>query len=120
MANRLTLSLRGALPFLAAMAFAESPAPVPTPAPAAQDSSPAAAPKPAFGDAFIAQGLLRVHLDRPAIITVYNARGQQVFKAESQRSLESVPLHGLTTGFIYLTVRSGTVEMTKKLVYTGK
>jgi hypothetical protein len=79
-----------------------------------------AAPKPILAEAFIAQSALRVYLNRPASVSVYNSRGQQVFHVESQRSLETVPLQGITTGFIYLTARTAQGEMTKKLVYTGK
>jgi hypothetical protein len=81
---------------------------------------PSALPKPVLADAFIAQTVLRVYLNRPASVSVYNSRGQQVFHAESQRTLESVPLTGITTGFFYLTVRSGHTETTRKLLYTGK
>jgi hypothetical protein len=34
--------------------------------------------------------------------------------------VETVPLAGITTGFVYLTVRAGKTEATRKLVYTGK
>lgn len=81
--------------------------------------SPAAA-KPILGEAFIAQDVLRVFLNRPASISLYNARGQQVFHLDSQSPMESIPLFGMNTGFLYLTVRSGPAELTKKLVYTGK
>lgn len=132
MANRFTLSRWGAIFVMAsALARAESPAPSPSiaPPPAAESvpGNPHVTPqaerpsaKSALSDAFIAQGLLRIYLDRPASVTVYNSRGQQVFHLESERALESVPLHGLSTGFLYLTVRAGNVETTKKLVYTGK
>lgn len=63
---------------------------------------------------------MRIFLDRPATVTVYNARGQQVFHRESQSLTETVPLQGITTGFVYLTVRAGKAEATRKLVYTGK
>lgn len=79
-----------------------------------------AAPKPILADAFIAQNVLRVFLNRPAAISVFNSRGQQVFHLDSRRSLEAVPLQGISTGFVYLTVRTAQGEMTKKLVYTGK
>jgi len=75
---------------------------------------------PALGDAFIAQNELRIFLNRPAAISVFNARGQMVFHLDSHRAWESVPLSGVTTGFLYLTVREGQVESTKKFVYTGK
>jgi hypothetical protein len=78
------------------------------------------APLPVLADAFIAQNALRVYLNRSASVTVYNSRGQQIFHRDSQRSLETVPLQGMSTGFLYLTVRGGLVETTKKLVYTGK
>ena len=80
----------------------------------------AAAPKPILAEAFIAQSILRVYLNRPASIFVYNSRGQQVYHLDSQRPMEAVPLQGLSTGFVYLTVRTPQGEMTKKLVYTGK
>lgn len=76
--------------------------------------------KPLLGEAFIVQNHLQVYLNRPAAIYVYNARGQQVFHTDSHSALESVPLLGMSTGFLYLTVRSGQTELTKKLVYTGK
>lgn len=88
-------------------------------------SSPDAGASPAeakslLGEAFIVQNHLQVYLDRPASISVYNARGQQIFHVESRASMESVPLMGVNTGFLYLTVRAGQTELTKKLVYTGK
>jgi hypothetical protein len=96
--------------------------------PEAKDAKPGNAqvtPAPAKGDsplseAFIAQSLLRVYLDRPASVTVYNARGQQIFRRDSFGPVETVPLQGITTGFVYLTVRAGKVEATRKMVYTGK
>lgn len=81
---------------------------------------PAAAVKPILAEAFIAQAVLRVYLNRPASVYVYNSRGQQVFHVDSRHELESVPLLGINTGFIYLTVRTAQGEMTKKLVFTGK
>lgn len=140
MTHRNRWFLWAGIPWLAAgLAWGESPAPVPVPSVSA--SVPANPPAPAQGniqgtqqaektekpapqsalsDAFIIQGLLRIYLDRPALVTVYNARGQQIFQMDSERALESVPLHGITTGFVYLTVRAGAMETTKKLVYTGK
>jgi hypothetical protein len=76
--------------------------------------------KSPLSDAFIAQGTLRVFLDHPASVTVYNARGQQVYHRDSMGPVETVPLAGITTGFVYLTVRAGKTEATRKLVYTGK
>lgn len=112
----------GALPLLAAALSwggSESPAkPLPNANPGATPVAQEA--KSPLSDAFIAQGLLRIFLDRPATVTVYNARGQQVFHRESQSLTETVPLQGITTGFVYLTVRAGKAEATRKLVYTGK
>lgn len=76
--------------------------------------------KQTLGDGFIAQNTLRVYLDRPVLISVFNVRGQLVFRQDSERKLEIIPLNGMPTGFLYLTLRSGTSELTKKLVYTGK
>lgn len=78
------------------------------------------APKPVLADAFIAQSVLRVFLNRPAAIFVFNSRGQQVFHLDSRRPMEAMPLLGITTGFVYVTVRTAQGETTKKLVYTGK
>ncbi|MDB5050053.1 MAG: hypothetical protein JWO30_3124 [Fibrobacteres bacterium] len=78
------------------------------------------ASKPILADAFIAQTALRVYLNRPAAIFVYNSRGQQVYHLDSERAMEVVPLQGMSTGFVYLTVRTAQGEMTKKLVFTGK
>lgn len=80
----------------------------------------AGAAKTALADAFIAQSVLRVYLDRPAAVSVYNSRGQLVFQVDSRRAMEAVPLQGISTGFIYLTVRTAQGELTKKLVNTGK
>ena len=77
-------------------------------------------PKPLLSDAFIAQSVLRVYLNHPASVSVYNSRGQQVFHLDTQKDAETIRLQGITTGFVYLVVRAGPVEMTKKLVYTGK
>jgi hypothetical protein len=76
--------------------------------------------KSPLADAFIAQGSLHVFLERPASVTVYNARGQQIFHRDSHASVETVPLVGATTGFVYLTVRAEKAEATRKLIYTGK
>jgi hypothetical protein len=89
-----------------------------TVAPASEPAQ--SAPKPILADAFIAQTILRVYLNRPAAIFVYNSRGQQVYHLDSQRAVEAVPLQGMSTGFVYLTVRTAQGEMTKKLVFTGK
>lgn len=83
-------------------------------------SAPAGTSKPALAEAFIAQTVLRVYLNRPAAIFVYNSRGQQVYHLDSQRAVEAVPLQGMSTGFVYLTVRTAQGEMTKKLIFTGK
>ncbi|MEO6094732.1 MAG: T9SS type A sorting domain-containing protein [Fibrobacteria bacterium] len=77
-------------------------------------------PKPVLAEAFIAGTVLRVYLNGPASVSVYNTRGQQVFRSESRRALETIPLLGVNTGFIYLTVRTAQGETTKKLVFTGK
>lgn len=74
----------------------------------------------ALGDAFIFQNTLRIYLSRPAAITVYNARGQLLHHVESSSSLEVLPLSSVNTGFLYLTIRAGQLELTKKLVYSGK
>lgn len=73
-----------------------------------------------LGDAFITQNSLRIYLSRPAAISLHNARGQTLFQLESARPTEVLPLAGLPTGFLYLTLRSGQLELTKKLVYSGK
>jgi hypothetical protein len=88
--------------------------------PAASVTPAAGSVKPVLADAFIAQGVLRVFLNRPASISVYNSRGQQVCHLDSRGNAEAVPLQGISTGFVYLTVRTAQGEMTKKLVYTGK
>lgn len=86
----------------------------------------AAKPKPpvdareTLGDAFIAQSSLRVWLGRPAVISLHNARGQLLFHLESARPMEVLPLAGINAGYLYLTLRAGNLEMTKKLVYAGK
>lgn len=87
---------------------------------AAQADNAAPALKPALADAFIVQNVMRVFLNRPASLFVFNSRGQQVFHLDSRLAMETVPLRGITTGFVYLTVRTAQGETTKKLVYTGK
>ncbi len=89
-------------------------------APGSGANNPSAAPKAAVADAYIAQNLLRVYLEQPAAVTVYNSQGQQVAHLDSRRAMEAIPLQGITTGFIYLTVRTAQGEVAKKLVYTGK
>lgn len=124
MANAKPSTRWAALPLLAAaLAWAgpESPAPGKT----LPESKPSNTPvtqeaKPPLADAFIAQGLLRVYLDRPATVTVFDLSGRQIFQRESQSLVETVPLQGITTGFVYLTVRAGKLEATRKLVYMGK
>lgn len=80
----------------------------------------AEAARESIGDAFISQNTLRVYLGRPATVTLHNARGQLLFQVESSRPMEALPLGGVTTGFLYLTLRAGPLELTKKLVYSGK
>lgn len=87
----------------------------------APPSTPAAAAvKTALADAFIAQSVLRIYLERPAAVSVFNSRGQLMFHVDSRRELETMPLQGISTGFIYLVVRTAQGELTRKLVYTGK
>lgn len=85
-----------------------------------QEKPKAAAVAESLGEAFIAQSSLRIYLSRPASISLHDARGQTLFQLESNRPAEVLPLAGLPTGFLYLTLRSGQIELTKKLVYTGK
>ena len=101
---------------LAALHFGSLPAQASEPA----EKPKAAAPVETLGEAFIAQSSLRIYLSRPAIISLHDARGQTLFQLETSRPTEVLPLAGLPTGFLYLTLRSGQVELTKKLVYTGK
>jgi|SRR4051812_29433512 len=124
MANANPFSRWAALPLLAAaLACADTGSPAPAnPSP---DSKPGntqvtSEAKSPLADAFIAQGSLHVFLDRPASVTVYNARGQQIFHRDSHAAVETVPLQGASTGFVYLTVRAEKTEATRKLVYTGK
>ncbi len=121
-----------ALPLLAAaLACADTGSPAPAkPSPEAKPGTSSEAKpgnsqvtseaKSPLTDAFIAQGSLHVFLERPASVTVYNARGQQLFHRDSHTAVETVPLQGATTGFVYLTVRAEKMEATRKLVYTGK
>ena len=76
--------------------------------------------KPTLGDGLIAQNALRIYLNRPAIITVHDSRGQLLYHIESVRPMEYLPLSGVHTGFLYLTLRAGRLETTKKLIYSGK
>jgi len=78
------------------------------------------ADKPTLGDAFIFQNTLQVFLDRPLTLSLYNAQGQLVYHQDSQRKVETIPLQGIQAGFLYLTMRSGNAELTKKLLYTGR
>jgi hypothetical protein len=87
------------------------------------DKAPASDPaetRDVLGDAFIFQNTLRIYLSRPATVTVYNARGQLLHHIESSSPLEVLPLSSVNTGFLYLTIRAGQLELTKKLVYSGK
>jgi hypothetical protein len=124
MANANPFTRWVALPLLAAaLATAGTDASAPaqaSPEPKPGNTQVTSEAKSPLSDAFIAQGILRVYLDHPAAVTVYNARGQQVFHRDSMSPVESVPLQGITTGFVYLTVRVGKTEATRKLVYTGK
>jgi hypothetical protein len=83
-------------------------------------AAPAAEAKPLLGDGFIVQNAVRVYLGRPATVILHNARGQQLFHIETSRPMETIPLQGADAGFLYLTLRAGAVELTKKLVYSGK
>jgi hypothetical protein len=93
----------------------------PSPANASQTQAPVKdVPKVTLGDGFISQNTLRIYLDAPVAISVFNTRGQLVYHLDSQQKMVLVPLQGIPTGFLYLTLRSGQNELTKKLVYTGK
>ncbi len=112
---------------LSTIATASKPkSPVATPSPSAQPAAKSDKPtaktaaKPSLGDGLIAQNTLRIYLTRPATVTVHNARGQLLFHVESQRPTESLPLSGIHAGFLYLTFRSGPLETTRKLIYSGK
>lgn len=98
----------------------EERAAVPAPKPEAKAPAAKKESKPALGDGFIVQNALRVYLGRPAVISLHNARGQLLYHAESSRPMELVPLTGVNAGFLYLTLRAGQLELTKKLVYSGK
>lgn len=95
---------------------------------AAKSKAPATAPqapakpaaKPSLGDGIIAQNTLRIYLSRSATVTVHNARGQLLFHVDSSRPTEYLPLSGVHAGFLYLTLRSGSLETTRKLLYSGK
>lgn len=76
--------------------------------------------KVALGDGFIAQNAVRVYLGRPMTISLHNARGQLLYHLESSRPMEALPLSGVNAGFLYLTLRAGSQELTKKLVYSGR
>ena len=79
------------------------------------DKAPASDPaesRDALGDAFIFQNTLRIYLSRPAAVTVYNARGQLLHHVETSSSLEVLPLSSVNTGFLYLTIRAGQLELT--------
>lgn len=129
----LSALLLGAAGALAADAEKSSP-PVPAssaaPAPESKGTlapkGKAAKPKPpveareTLGDAFIAQSSLRVWLGRPAVLSLHNARGQLLFHLESARPMEVLPLAGINAGYLYLTLRAGNLEVTKKLVYAGR
>ena len=86
------------------------------------EKKPAARPRvhEPLGEGRISQDVLAISLRRPASIALHNARGQLVFHLDSFRAVEILPLKGLSTGFLYLTLRAGKVEFTQKLVYTGK
>lgn len=73
-----------------------------------------------LGSGSIVQNDLFVRLSRPASISLFNARGELLFHLDSFRNSESFPLAGVNAGFLYLTLRAGSVEQTQKLVYTGK
>jgi hypothetical protein len=92
--------------------------------PMAPATSPEKAPAPKaaepLGDGFISLGVLHISLNRPASVTLHNAGGQLLFHLDSFRSSEILPLQGINAGFLYLTLRAGKSEITKKLVYTGK
>jgi hypothetical protein len=122
MANANPFPRWAALPLLAAaLACADTGSAPAKASPAAKPgSTQVTSEKSPLSDAFIAQGSLHVYLDRPASVTVYNARGQQIFHRDSHATVETVPLQGATTGFVYLTVRAEKSEATRKLVYTGK
>jgi len=124
MANANPFTRWAALPLLAAaLACADTGSPAPAkPSPEAKpgNTQVTSEAKSPLTDAFIAQGSLHVFLERPASVTVYNARGQQIFHRDSHATVETVPLQGATTGFVYLTVRAEKAEATRKLVYTGK
>jgi hypothetical protein len=95
-------------------------APYPPAAVKVSKQKPAAKKPESLGEASIIQNNLFVRLVRPASISLFNARGELLFHMDSMRSFETLPLAGINAGFLYLILRAGSVEMTTKLVYTGK
>ena len=78
------------------------------------------APKEKLGEAHITLDAMEIRLKRPATISLHNAKGELLFQLDSFRETETLPLRGVDSGFLYLTLRAGKVEFTQKLVYTGK
>ncbi len=74
----------------------------------------------ALGEAIILQNTLRISLNQPTSISLYNSRGQLVFQKDTQAQIEDIPLQGMLSGFLYLTLRSGSLEVSRKFLYTGK
>jgi hypothetical protein len=107
--------------FLFAGAASASDAPYPSSI-NAKSVKPKARPaaKVELGEGSVVQNELFVRLNRPVSISLFNTRGELLFHMDSFRVSESFPLAGVNAGFLYLTLRAGSVETTQKLVYTGK
>ncbi len=73
-----------------------------------------------LGEASVANQVLRVVLHSPAQLSLFNARGQLLYRAEGRKGLEIVPLKSVEFGFLYLTLRQGQVEQSFRLLYNGK
>lgn len=90
---------------------------LPTKSPASEISPTASS---GLGEASVANQVLRVVLHSPAQLSLFNARGQLLYRAEGRKGLEIVPLKSVDFGFLYLTLRQGQVEQSFRLLYNGK
>ena len=63
-----------------------------------------------------ASGQATVTFDGTANITIYNMLGQTVYHVENVENEKIIPLHNLSTGVYFVSVRAGNAAATQKLV----
>jgi len=73
-----------------------------------------------LGQAMVVNQVLRVVLNAPAQILLFNSRGQSLYQAEAGKGQELIPLKSIDFGFLFVTLRQGKHEQSFRLLHDGK